>query len=881
MVSINGNPDIVGQWTHWINKLPDGKLPSAPLLGNGHLGVALNTKTPSLNANQYGPGQLNALDIWHGSNSMWSCIHCGGFAGGCCSRVALGGVSIIQSSTFDSPQWAFMAEQRIGPAQLYTSWQTKEGSLFETLTYMDPKENIVVTNCTWKPKGSDPEVIDLDIATWVLGGSAPGPVPKSIGCANAVGNQIDCNHLIHNTTIQFVSRSAVNDSKSSPHSIWAALATTIVGGSTISSKVTRAKEAWEVKTRVQINAKSILSVVTVESETATAADPSQNSINRMVKALKPFALSSISDIAEQWWNAYWKKSSISLIGNPELEHMWHGAQYILACAASTNASVPAPGLYGPWVTTDNPSWKGDYTLDYNYEATFYGAFGSNHPEQTVSYFPPIIEWMSAASKEAQSEASKAHVNCTASALHYACHLAPWGMQSRDQTVYMHWNGAFAALLFINHFEYTRDIAFAKEYTYPLINGLNSWWRCFLKRTEIGIDKNKYIYEDVNQWNPDNQHENQKVPNPQIGISFIKRLTSFQLKLAKILDVQPPDYIKDIHDNLVEFNTYDHDHHFTFWDNTRCFKDSGWLAKAKTPEECAMYCGEDASCSIFSFCPNSSVSGCDQPPECFRYTLDKESMCNHSWSGWTSGIRDAGLTKGEIVWTAYTNATIKQSDMFSMYPIWPTEYYSSSESKDVLQIAQGSSKIYSNFPHGRPVELFPAAVRAGACSNQNTLCWTAEEIVNGLKAFIKNDFGPNLLLYAPGGGVENVGVTRAINEMLLQAPNGQYIHLFPTWPKNQSAAFSGFLTKGGFVVSAIYNGTKQQVENNVEITAVYTSGSDDTSPCSMIMPWKSQKNVAVVCGGTKVKITWNADQLSFDAPIGKKCIVSGASHIIDH
>jgi hypothetical protein len=48
---------------------------------------------------------------------------------------------------------------------------------------------------------------------------------------------------------------------------------------------------------------------------------------------------------------------------------------------------------------------------------------------------------------------------------------------------MHWNGHFAALPFIWHFEYTRNLTFAKTATYPLLDGLNAWTHCFLQRRE--------------------------------------------------------------------------------------------------------------------------------------------------------------------------------------------------------------------------------------------------------------------------------------------------------------------------------------------------------------------------------------------------------------
>ena len=49
---------------------------------------------------------------------------------------------------------------------------------------------------------------------------------------------------------------------------------------------------------------------------------------------------------------------------------------------------------------DNPGWHGDYTIDYNYEATFYGIMSSNHEELMHSYPNPMLDSMPLASKYA-------------------------------------------------------------------------------------------------------------------------------------------------------------------------------------------------------------------------------------------------------------------------------------------------------------------------------------------------------------------------------------------------------------------------------------------------------------------------------------------------
>ena len=46
----------------------------------------------------------------------------------------------------------------------------------------------------------------------------------------------------------------------------------------------------------------------------------------------------------------------------------------------------------------------------------------------------------------------------------------------------HRNGMYASMLFINEVEYTGNLSFAKEFTYPLLDGFSAFWSCFLNGT---------------------------------------------------------------------------------------------------------------------------------------------------------------------------------------------------------------------------------------------------------------------------------------------------------------------------------------------------------------------------------------------------------------
>ena len=101
------------------------------------------------------------------------------------------------------------------------------------------------------------------------------------------------------------------------------------------------------------------------------------------------------------------------------------------------------------------------------------------------------------------------------------------------STYMHWNGNFAALPFINKWEYTRNVTWAMRVAYPLLDGLNAWWSAYLVKAADGV------YRDFRSQDPDEQHEGQRDANPQIGIALVKRTMLAQLDIAAAAGASPP------------------------------------------------------------------------------------------------------------------------------------------------------------------------------------------------------------------------------------------------------------------------------------------------------------------------------------------------------
>ena len=91
----------------------------------------------------------------------------------------------------------------------------------------------------------------------------------------------------------------------------------------------------------------------------------------------------------EWWARFWGESHVS-IDDPIIEKQYYLSQYILA-SASRNPEFPSP-IFGNWITTDDPAWMGDYHLNYNHMAPYYGLYSSNHIEQAVPYDAPILDF---------------------------------------------------------------------------------------------------------------------------------------------------------------------------------------------------------------------------------------------------------------------------------------------------------------------------------------------------------------------------------------------------------------------------------------------------------------------------------------------------------
>ena len=108
-------------------------------------------------------------------------------------------------------------------------------------------------------------------------------------------------------------------------------------------------------------------------------------------------------------------------------------------------------------------------------------------------------------------------------------------------------------------------------------------------------------------------------------------------------------------------------------------------------------------------------------------------------------------------------------------------------------------------------------RSGKTSTRAENKVTARALADALEQHIAVYGGnsTNLLAWAPGGGVETVGMAQPVNDMLVQS-DGTHVELFPAWPTEEPASFRSLRVKGAFVVSAAWGGANAHAPHGVRI-----------------------------------------------------------------
>ncbi|MEO8416946.1 MAG: hypothetical protein ABI472_25005, partial [Ginsengibacter sp.] len=274
-----------------------------------------------------------------------------------------------------------------------------------------------------------------------------------------------------------------------------------------------------------------------------------NYVLGQVKKINENSIAPLLQKHEKWWETYWNKSSITLEDTVLMKAYYQGLYTMAACSRDTQFP---PGIFG-WTTTDTPAWNGDYHLNYNFQAPFYGLYAANRLEQGTPQDAPLIDFMP------RGEWYARNATHTRGIL-YPVGIGPLGIETtRDFPVggyqkkgdieegglfYGQRSNAIYGL--VNMAQYWR-CTYDKEYgkkIYPYALAVANFWQDYLK-----FENGRYVIYD------DAIHEGSgKDKNPVLSLGLIRNALNLILDLSSALSIDQNRQAKwkDILNKLSSF-----------------------------------------------------------------------------------------------------------------------------------------------------------------------------------------------------------------------------------------------------------------------------------------------------------------------------------------
>ena len=520
------------------------------------------------------------------------------------------------------------------------------------------------------------------------------------------------------------------------------------------------------------------------------------------------------------WSRWWDASTVSLGAKRQLlESFWYGAQYMLNCFTKNQTGGGViPGLLGPWSLQDPVGWSDDVTLDYNAEANFYGAASSNHQESMWPYFPTISALIPLGQQRASlpswsqgghesgafygqmTEAMGCNCNdymhCYEEANGQHCPAGFGGFDGIEIPsaiggfVDMHCShdssmrstAAMAAQPYVDYYEHTQDLAFLKQWAYPFVKEVALFYASY---AALDAATGKYGFPLA--------CAQEVCSGRQQGGYHPQESPTIDLAYAKYVFGKAGAWGKLLGENSTVLARWAH-----------------------VAANLQLYPTTTLPVSQFEWCASSNCSG---------------------WSEATNtDTNTPAVMPANYMWPIANFA-----------PVHPTGEVTLDADTATKTLARNTIHMVNSFSGWHPVNgiclAWPSAARM--MDKHDPYPVTPGQLLDtwasALDATMQRNFWPSM----GGGGLEQVGATQAINELLLQSYQG-VLRFFPGWPLNETANFTTLRAVGAFLVSA-------EVDASGHVSAI-TIVSEAGVPCRLLSPWEPVGvGVAVQASGKPVAV----------------------------
>lgn len=208
----------------------------------------------------------------------------------------------------------------------WTRRQSFAGSAIETLTYMHPEENLIVTNLTYNQAGADPNELDIQLTVWAYNQSGRDGIAGQTQTAASSVLYASRNASTKPSIPKLVAAGA--------RAIQTSLAVRVVGASSSDSD----SGAFGAKPRprppppsppsratamltFKIKAGTTVSIVTAVADNVVEGH-GHNPMPEAVAAAVGADPTAVAVAASSWWSQFYAKSNVSFPGSPDVEAYW-------------------------------------------------------------------------------------------------------------------------------------------------------------------------------------------------------------------------------------------------------------------------------------------------------------------------------------------------------------------------------------------------------------------------------------------------------------------------------------------------------------------------------------------------------------------------------
>lgn len=293
--------------------------------------------------------------------------------------------------------------------------------------------------------------------------------------------------------------------------------------------------------------KKLLIALAIESKFKKTAP-----LTYLLDRLKHLHKNSVEKLRQQhneWWKAYWDKSSVTVADTVLMKAYYQGLYTMAAC--SRDKKFP-PAIFG-WITTDSPAWNGDYHLNYNFQAPFYGLYAANRVQQGTPHDAPLIDFMTRGEWYAKNVTNTRGI-------FYPVGIGPMGIEvTRNFAVGGYQkegdieqgglfygqrsNAAYGLINMAQCWRCTYDTTYGKK-IYPYALAIANFWEDYLK-----FENGRYvIYGDAIQ------EGSGKDINPILSLGLVRNAFDLIIDLSTTLKVDESrqEKWKDILSKLSDF-----------------------------------------------------------------------------------------------------------------------------------------------------------------------------------------------------------------------------------------------------------------------------------------------------------------------------------------